>query len=379
MTFLNHGSFGCCPRAVLEEQGRLRDRMERQPVQFFVRDLEGLLDDAGATLAAFLGAPPEDLVFVPNATAGINAVLRSLDLRPGDECLVTDHEYNACRNALEAVAQRSGASVRVVSLPFPVSGEDEVLQCLLEAVSKRTKILLIDHVSSQTALVLPIQRLARELEPMGVDLLVDGAHAPGMIPVDLSALGVAYYTGNCHKWLCAPKGSGFLYVRPDRQERIRPLSISHGANSPRTNRSRMRLEFGWTGTCDPSSYLCVPVAIRYLQDLMPGGWEALMQHNREQVLAASKKMQGVFGWTTAGPESMVGSMVSFRLPNATSVETPTSPLYSDPLQEALWARFRVEIPIIPWPCPPHRLLRISAQLYNTPSDYDRLIEALECL
>jgi isopenicillin-N epimerase len=375
ITFLNHGSFGACPTPILEYQAELRARMERQPVQFFVRDLEGLLDEARAELAAFLRVQPETLAWVPNATAGVNAVLRSMELRPGDELLTTDHEYNACRNALEFVAARAGARVVVARVPFPVSGGGEAAAAILARVTDRTRLALLDHVTSQTALVLPITELVTALQTRGIDTLVDGAHAPGMLDLNVGSIGAAYYTGNCHKWLCAPKGAAFLHVRADRQTAVRPTSVSHGANSPRRDRSRFLMEFDWTGTDDPTACLSVPAAIRFIGSLLPGGWPAVRDHNRRLVIAGRRVLCDALGQAPPCPESMIGSIASVPLPDG-SADPPASALYADPLQDELLAAWQVEVPVIPWPAPPKRLVRISAQLYNDMSDYRRLAEAL---
>jgi len=377
ITFLNHGSFGSCLRAVLEFQQGLRDRLEREPVQFLVRDLEGLLDEARAALARFVGARSENLVFTANATGGVNTILRSLVFAPGDELLVTDHEYNACRNALEFAAGRAGATVVVAPIPFPLESTEQIVEPILGRVTPRTRLALIDHVTSPTAMVLPVARLVRELAARGVDTLVDGAHAPGMVPLDLSALGAAYYAGNCHKWLCAPKATGFLHVRPDRQEFIHPLAISHGFNSRRTDRSRFLLEFGWTGTSDPTACLTVPEALRFMGRLLPGGWPEIMAQNQALALAAQKIFCQILQIGAPCPEECIGSMAAVPLPDNSPKERPAAPHFLDPLQESLLARHGIEVPVIPWPGFPKRLLRISAQLYNSPSDYYLLAEALK--
>jgi len=376
IAFLNHGSFGACPASVQAVQQQLRDRLERQPVQFYVRDLEELLDEARAALAAFLGATAADLALVPSATAGVNAVLRSLKLKPGDELLTTNHEYNACRNVLEFVAERAGATVVVAEIPFPLESSQQAAAVILDAVTPRTRLALLDHITSQTAMILPIEVLTAALAELDIPVLVDGAHAPGMIPVDLNKLGATYYTGNCHKWLCAPKGSGFLHVNRDYQASVRPAIISHGANTTRRDRSRFLIEFDWTGTADPTAVLSVPAALNFMGSILPGGWDAVREHNRSLALTARPLLCAALGLEPPCPDEMIGSIASFPLPPG-SAQPPTSPLYSDPLQDTLLERFGIEVPVVPWPAVPQRLVRLSAQVYNTLDQYQRLADALQ--
>jgi isopenicillin-N epimerase len=375
IVFLNHGSFGACPVRILELQSEIRARLEREPVRFLTRELEPQLDAARAALGSFVGADPDDLAFVSNASSGVSTVLRSLDFAAGDELLVTDHAYNACANALRYVADRAGARVVVANVPFPLGSPSEVVEAIVAAIGPRTRLALLDHVTSPTGLVFPIAEIVAELSARGVDALVDGAHAPGMVVLDLQALGAAYYTGNCHKWLCAPKGAAFLHVRRDRQEQIRPLTISHGANSPRRGRSRFRLEFDWTGSRDPSAVLCVPEAIRFLGTLVDGGWPALRARNRRLALRARAALEQGLNLATPCPEEMVGSLAALPLP-ATGRFPEPKPAALDPLQDALLFQHGIEVPIVAWPSPPHRLVRISAQLYNAIEDYERLAAVL---
>jgi isopenicillin-N epimerase len=375
ITFLNHGSFGATPIAVLAKQDEYRARLEREPVRFMIRELEPLLDAARAAVAEFVGAAPEDIAFVPNATAGLNAVLHSLDLDRHDELLVTTHEYNASRNALDHVAGLAGAKVVVVDVPFPIESPDAVVERVLAAVTERTRLLLIDHITSQTALILPVERLVAEMRARGIDTLIDGAHAPGMIPLDVRAIGAAYYTGNFHKWVCAPKGAGFLYVARNRRATVRPTIISHGANATRTDRSRYLLEFDWTGTYDPTAWLCVPEALRFIPSLVEGGWPEVMRRNHELALRARDLLCDRLGIAHPAPDAMLGSMAAFPLPDGTALDA--SALYGgDVLQDTLLDKYAIEVPLMPWPQPPKRLLRVSAQLYNGLADYERLAEAL---
>jgi isopenicillin-N epimerase len=366
VTYLNHGSFGACPSAVLDAQAALRLEMEREPVDFLVEALPARLDSARATLAAFLGADTADLVFVPNATAAVNAVLRSLSFGPEHELLLTNHTYAACRKTVDFVAQRTGARIVVANLPFPCRHEEEIVSSVLKCVSPRTRLALLDHVTSPTALVLPVARLVSDLRSRGVDTLVDGAHAPGMVPLDLSSLGAAYYTGNAHKWLCAPKGAAFLHVRRDRQAELHPNVISHGYTSG------FHAEFDWTGTFDPTPWLCIPEALRFIAGLLPGGWPQVMAANRDLTLQARTVLLESLGVDVPCPEAMIGSMASVPLPPA-AAGTPAHRLDCKGLHT--WFRERgVETWLHPHPVP---LLRISAQLYNDLDQFKQLASLLE--
>jgi isopenicillin-N epimerase len=382
--FLNHGSFGATPRVVLDAQQAWRDRLEAEPVRFMVQTLEPELDRARAALGAFIGADPDDLALLANATSGVNTVLRSLMFDPDDEILTTDHEYNAVKNAIEFVAARAGARMVVAEVPFPSAGPDEVIERVLARVTPRTRLAVIDHVTSATGLVLPIERLVPLLAERGVETLIDGAHAPGMLPLDLAtlaALGATFYTGNLHKWVCAPKGAAFVWVRRDRQAAIRPLTISHGANDPRTDRSRFRLEFDWLGTGDPSPWLAVPDAIRFGEELLPGGWGALRDRNRALVLRARDLLCSALGEQPPAPDEMIGSMASLPLAWETRPGTVQGVnLYDDPVHAGLdGAGFQVMV--TPWPQRPdgrawRRLVRVSAAAYNQAGQYERLAAML---
>jgi isopenicillin-N epimerase len=382
ITFLNHGSFGACPAPVLEYQRALVDELEAHPIQFLDREFEPRLDAARREVAGFLGADPEGLVAIPNATTGVATVLRSLRLRPGDELLTTDHEYNAILNSLQAVADDQRARVVRVPIPLPIRHSEEVVEALLGAVTQRTRIAVVSHVTSPTALVLPIESIVRELDRLGIDTLVDGAHAPGMVPVDVSGLGAAYWTGNGHKWLCGPKGTGFLHVRGDRRNGIRPLVTSHGRNDLRSDADRPSIwkAFDWVGTGDSTAFLALPEAIRVIGSLDPGGWPAVMASNRELALRARRRLQDALGVDPIAPESMVGAMASVRLP------TLSTDAEAEALNAALYGEDRIEVPVPGWPVrgarervtdPPSQvLIRISAQRYNEPADYERLADAL---
>jgi isopenicillin-N epimerase len=252
-----------------------------------------------------------------------------------------------------------------------------VFERVVSAVTPKTRLLLIDNITSQTALILPVQRIVRELNARGVDTLIDGAHAPGMIPVDVRAIGCAYFSANLHKWVCAPKGAAFLYVREDRRNDIHPIAISHGMNSQRTDRSRFQLEFDWTGTLDPTPWLSVGVALRFLPSLVAGGWEEVMRRNHALVLQGRDILCKALAIDKPAPDDMLGSMATVPVADASPTAVPS--FFGDELQDELFHRFSIEVPVVPWPKAPKRVLRISAQLYNNPQEYERLADALRQL
>jgi len=378
VVFLNHGSFGACPSHLLEYQSELTARMEREPMRFFVMELPGLLEEALADLGRFIGADPAGLTFVNNASSAVSAVLRSQPFQTGDRLLTTDHTYPACRNALDFIAERTGLEVIVARVPFPAAGPDQVFDAIMEAWQPGVRLALLDHITSPTGLLFPINRLVEALQSRGTDVLVDGAHAPGMIDLDLQQLGAAYYTGNCHKWMCTPKGSAFLHVRSDRIDGVRPLTISHGATAPTGASSRFRHEFDWTGTDDPTPWLTVPESIRYFRKLLPGGWPAMRERNRELLTGAVEAMIGIAGLTAPGPAEMLLNLAAFPLPDDPRADDKDAFGFSA-IRRKLLADYRIQIPVWTWPQVPGRAVRLSVQLYNDLPQYTYLAKAVKTL
>ena len=343
--YLNHGAFGACPRVVQDAQRQIRELLEHNPVHFFMRELERRLAETRGILGPFLGANPDDLGFVPNATTGVNTVLSALEFEAGAEIVITDHTYPACRNAVQYWAGRRGLQTRIAKLPFPVSSPEELTRAILAEVTPLTKLVLLDHITSPSGLIMPLESLVGTLHERGIDTLVDGAHGPGMLPLDLDGLGAAYYTGNLHKWCCAPKGAAFLWVRRDRQALIHPLVISHGWAAPRSDRSRFLLEFDWPGTLDPSAILSVPTALDFLASLFPGGMPDLYAHNHALALHGRDSLCAALGTLPPSPDAILGSLAVALFP----VQTPKVPTPDELYNDLVATRVAPKVPIVPRP------------------------------
>jgi isopenicillin-N epimerase len=264
--YLNHGSFGACTQFVLDKQAQYREQLESQPVRFLMREMEAMFDHSRGKVAKFVNSRPEDMVFVQNATTGVNTVFRSIGFDPGDEILYTNHIYGACKRLLEFISEQTGAKLVEAVCDFPVASSDIILEAIMGKVTSRTRIALIDHITSATALIQPVEAIVAELENRGVDTMIDGAHALGSIPLDIEKIGAAYYTANCHKWLCAPKSAAILHVRSDKQVGIVPVAISHAGHKAEPFTGR----FFWPGTYDPTAALCVADSIDYMESIFRG-------------------------------------------------------------------------------------------------------------
>ena len=365
VAFLNHGSFGATPRVVFEAHEHWRRRLEEEPVELLGRQCHALLRGVRQEVGALLGMKAEDFGLVTNASEGINAVLRSLELKPGDELLTTDHVYHAVRQAMRYTAKRAGASVREARIELPVRSEEGILAAVMEGVNERTRLVVVDHVTSPTALVFPVRRIVQECAKRGVDVLIDGAHAPGMVQLDVKALGAAYYAGNLHKWVCAPKGSAFIWVCDEKRARVHPNVISHFWSEG------FALEFGWQGTRDIGAWLATVDAIRFMEKL---GWERVMRQNHEMAVWAQEMLCERWETTPLSPTdgSLLGSMVTVRPPGKLA-DTPKDVM--EKMQQRLYSEFKVEAPLVPWNGKMY--VRVACQVYNTAEDVERLAGAME--
>ena len=373
--FLNHGSFGATPRIVLEEQKKWQKLIEKDPVKFFDDIAPNALLESRKAIAAFVGCHHDDIAFVENATSGVNTILRSLDFNENDEILVPNHAYQACRNTIDFVAKKAGAVVVTCEIPFPVDNEQIIIEKILDCVSKKTKLALIDTVTSPTGLRMPFEKIVKLLEDRGIRVLLDAAHGIGMIPLNLDEIGASFTTSNCHKWLCAPKGSAFLHVRKDMQELIHPLTISHGMTFPLNGISRFRHEFDWTGTRDISAWCVIPFVINEISKIANMDWEGIMRHNNDLVIQARNLICEILEITPPCPDEMLSTIATIKL-NFENFSN-LSIYESDSIHIELLEKYNIQVPVWYWPNPEGRYIRISAQLYNHLEEYEYLALALK--
>ena len=366
MTFLNHGSFGACPRPVFERYQAWQRELEAQPVEFLLRRLTGLLADARAQLAAYVGTSAENVVFVPNATKGTNIVVRSLDLQPGDEVLGTNHEYGAAERTWRFVCAKRGAKYVSQPISLPVDDPEAAVEEFWQGVTERTRVIFVSHITSPTALTLPVAQICQRAKEAGILTVIDGAHVPGQLDLALDELGADFYTGNCHKWLCAPKGSAFLYASPERQALLEPLVVSWGWESRNPSGSPFIDYLEWVGTNDPAAYLTVPAAIEYQTK---HNWAEVRRACHQFGVQLRDDIQAIAGLPHIMPADDRWWMQLVAVPIATD----------DPelLKHRLWDEYRVEVPIITWE--DRTFVRVSLQAYNSVDDGQRLVEALKQL
>jgi isopenicillin-N epimerase len=352
VVFLNHGSYGACPEPVLAEYQRWQRELEREPVDFLYRRLQGLLEEVRHELGAFVGADPEGIAFLPNATAGVNAVARSIELEPGDEVVSTDHEYGAMAFTWQDACARAGASWVPRPVAVPCTSREEIVDAVWGGVTERTRVLFLSHITSPTAIRFPVEELCRRAREAGIVSVVDGAHAPGQLDLNLDALGADFYSGNAHKWLCCPKGCGFLAVRPELRDRLRPAVVSWGVHS-----GRFVERHGWQGTSDPSAFLALPAAIAFHREVLAPA--------RARCHALVEEFRPRLGTPLTPPgEEWFGQMASVELPPCDAAE----------VRRRLWDEHRIEVVAEQWNGRP--LLRISVQAYNTRDDLQTLEHAL---
>jgi len=375
MVMLNGASYGCVPTLVRDAQHELARRIELDPVRFYKHDLELYCDHARQALARLVNCDAGDLALMPNGTFAVSSVLLNLNLQPGDEIVVTDHEYQATVNELGRACAASGARIVTAKLPFPAITPEQASDAIIGAITARTKLVICSHITSATSLLLPIGDIIERARALGVDTLIDGAHGPGQVPIDLHALRPAYYAASCHKWLGASKGTGFLYADPDRQKRLKPAVLSCRTHATRPERKAFLCDFDYVGTEDRTGNLVLAVAIEHLSAQHPDGLAGLQRRNHEIVRAGAAKIAQAVGVETLAPESMTASMVTIPLPVPEGGVRPGA-VYDDELWDRLRLDHGIQAPAWGLAGVHQRLMRVSCQWYNTPADFDRLAQVL---
>ncbi|HCT45078.1 MAG TPA: hypothetical protein DF699_07690 [Phycisphaerales bacterium] len=373
LTMLNNGSYGLTPDVVREAQIELQRLLEEDPVRFFKADLEDYCDDTRGAIAAFTRVRGEDIALVPNGTFAVATVLNNLDLSPGDEILVSDHEYMATFNELGKICKATGAKVTVAKIPYPTVTPEQVVESFVAEMTDRTRMVLVSHITSASALVLPVKEIVAAAKQRGIETFLDGAHTPGQIDLDIGDLDPTWYAASCHKWLACPKGTGFIYTSPNRKGGFKPMVLSCRVHETRSDRAPYLCDFDYTGTNDYTGNLVIPVAIEHMGAQLPGGWDALRKRNHDMVIAGAQIVCDMLGIEQQVPESMIGTMVSIPLPG----KCEPSNLLGEGLWDRLYLNHGLQVPVWDLPGVCDRMTRISAQLYNTLEDFEKLGEALK--
>lgn len=369
-TYLNHGSFGPPPRCVREARQKWQDAIDSQPMDFFVRQMDPAWRTARDRLAAFVGASSGDLIFVDNATVGMNIIADSFPLAAGDEVLLTDHEYGAVHRIWQRACEKVGAKTQIVELPLPFRSIKETVDAIFAATTDRTRLIVVSHITSPTAVILPVTEICREAKKRGIAVAIDGPHAVAQIPLDIQQLNCDFYTASCHKWLSGPFGSGFLYTAPRQQQHIRPPVLSWGRLPP-NKIDFWSDEFVWNGTRNPVAYLAVPAAIDFLQTI---GLDAFRARTHWLAQYARRRLTEIFQLDPIVPDdpAWYGSMAHVPLSPTSTNETCA---VANPLQHTIWQRLGIEVPIVDFAG--RRYIRVSCHLYNDTTQIDRLAAGLK--
>ncbi|MEM7754275.1 MAG: aminotransferase class V-fold PLP-dependent enzyme [Planctomycetota bacterium] len=378
LTMLNHGSYGVCPEYIHERQSELRREMDADPVKFFLHKLEAYADRARVALGSFINADPADLALVQNGTFAVATCLHAIDWQPGDRVVVTDHEYNATLNELNRLVRTKGIEVVHAKVPLPCTGPDQIAAAVEAQINDKTKLVIASHIASASALVMPVEQIVHTCREKGIEVLIDGAHAPGQIPLDLKALRPTYYAASCHKWLCTPKGAAFFYADKSVHHKVQPLALSCRVHESRDDRAPFLCDFDYVGTGDYTAFLTLPDCIEHLAAQRPGGWDQIRTENHQMVLAGARTIRETCDLPETYPDHladhMTGCMYSLLLPPDPDPSRKTR--YADALHDRIIERHNVQVPIWTLETAGVRVARISAQIHNRPEQYEYFAEAL---
>ncbi len=374
ITYLNHGSFGATPVKVLQKQQYYREEMERGAVDFFINKLPEIYQESKNSIANFVGTSAHNIVFVQNTTTGVNNVLANIKANENDDWLTLNIAYGACVQAFKHYAAKNKCNINVAIINYPICSKDDILKSIEQAITPKTTIALIDYITSSTGFIMPVEEIIELLHKKNITVIIDGAHAPGMIPLHIDTLKADYFVGNCHKWICSPKGSAIMYVAPHLQQNFYPLVISHYNDMNEGSTKHWSNQFFWDGTHDYSSYLCIKDAIETMPSIIEGTWTDIQKQNRELVLKAGKYIANKLQAEVPVPDTMVGSILNIPLPDG---NIPSTKFHTNTvLQNILFKKYNIEAPIFNFPAAPKQWLRISAQLYNSIEQYEYLCDCL---